>query len=202
MGALGRDVAALSRALWPDGPRPHLVGHSMGGLVARRAVLDSPAAFASVTLMSSGPAAVPEHQRPALEVLRELLPHTELADIWEAKSALDESRGIIPPPAEILEFLHRRWLRNSPAGLSSKAEILLNEPDRTAQLRACDIPTLVLCGADDDVWPPQWQEAMSQRLGGSYRQLAGVGHSPACDAPAETAASLLSFWGMADRLSG
>ena len=36
----------------------HLVGHSFGGLVARTAALADPAALRSLTLMSSGPAAI------------------------------------------------------------------------------------------------------------------------------------------------
>jgi pimeloyl-ACP methyl ester carboxylesterase len=196
LAALGSDVVTLSRALWPDGPRPHLVGHSLGGLVARSAVLEAPNDFASLTLLSSGPAAVPEHQRPALEMLRQLLPHTDLAVLWEAKQALDESKGADPPAPDVQDFLVRRWLLNSPQGLRVKAGILLSEPDRTEQLRSCDITTLVTYGDEDDVWSPDDQAAMSQRLNAAREVMAGVGHAPAADAPEPTADILLRFWGL------
>ena len=53
---LADDVLAVLAGL---GAPAHLVGHSFGGLVARAAALADPAALRSLTLMSSGPAAIP-----------------------------------------------------------------------------------------------------------------------------------------------
>lgn len=51
---LAADVIAQAHALRDAGP-VHLLGHSMGGLVVRRAVLDGGAeGWASLTVMSSG----------------------------------------------------------------------------------------------------------------------------------------------------
>lgn len=56
---LAGDVLAQAAAVSGDDGGPvHLVGHSLGGLIARAAVLRDHAPFASLTLMSSGPAAI------------------------------------------------------------------------------------------------------------------------------------------------
>ncbi len=192
--ALAADVVDLSRTIWPEGSRPHLVGHSLGGLIARAAVLDTPPAFASLALIASGPGAVPDQQQPALVALQHLLPQTDLADVWEAKQALDASKGLPVPAPDIQEFLRNRWLRNNPVGLRTKAGILLTESDRTAQLAAERIPSLVVCGSDDDVWPPALQESMARALGAGHEEITGVGHSPTTEAPELTGRILLDFW--------
>jgi pimeloyl-ACP methyl ester carboxylesterase len=53
---LAADVLAIADAVAPDAEGVHLVGHSMGGLIAREAVLKRAATFLSLTLLGSGPA--------------------------------------------------------------------------------------------------------------------------------------------------
>mgnify|MGYP002363802895 CR=1 FL=1 len=190
---LAADATGVARAVWPRGPRPHLLGHSLGGLVAREAILRSPDEFASLILLSSGPGAVPEHQRPGLEVLLQVLPLTNLADVYEAKLALDRSKGIEEPPEPIAGFLRRRWLASNPQALRAKAALLLHSGDDTAVLGTTGVPVLVVLGADDDVWWPEIQRAMAAELGAQAVELPGVGHSPAADAPEATAAAVLGF---------
>lgn len=192
--ALADDVGTLARRVWPEGPRPHLVGHSLGGLVARRAVLRAPAEFTSLTLMSSGPGQVPASQRPPLETLRQVLPAASLADVWEAKRAIDAAKGLAEPPADIQAFLRRRWLASSPWGLRAKAGILLTEPDLTPDLAATGVPALVMFGGDDDVWSPAAQREVAAILDAPVVELPGVGHSPASDAPDAACRALLDFW--------
>ena len=192
---LAADAVALSESIWPTGPRPHLVGHSLGGLVARAAALQSPGAFRSITLLASGPAAVPEHQQAPLRGLRAALPQLDLVQVWDVKQAMDAQAGIEPPAPDVQEFLRRRWISSSPAGFRAKAEILLAEVDRVAQLRATGLPVCVTTGTADDVWSPAQQAEMAQRLAGYHVRIQDAGHSPAADAPAATAAALLGFWG-------
>lgn len=191
---LAADVVAVSEAIWPTGPRPHLVGHSMGGLVSRSAVLRAPTAFASLTMLSSGPSAVPEHKQPLLEALRHALPDATLVDLWVAQQLADEASGVPSPPEDILEFLRTRWLRNSPYSLRAKAGLLLTEPDRTDELAATGIASLVAYGDNDDVWWPAIQKDMAQRLGSQRREISGAAHSPPTETPEQTAAVLLDFW--------
>ncbi len=197
LSTLAVDLLALIDTVSPDHP-VHLVGHSMGGLVARAATLTQPGRMASLTLLCSGPGALPEDQRPILEVLRAALESATLEQVWEAKVALDQSQGIETPPADIQEFLRRRFLANTPEALAAKARILTTEPDRTAELAVttarAGVPVMVLHGADDDAWPIDDQVAMGLALGAELCTIEDAGHSPAFEQPDETAAALVDFW--------
>jgi pimeloyl-ACP methyl ester carboxylesterase len=192
---LAADLHDACAALWPQGPRPHVVAHSMGGLVARRATIADPTFLSSLTLLGSGPAAIPDHQRPQLQALRQMLPQVSLVDVWNAKRVLDARNGVIDPAPEIQAFLERRWLANSPHGLRAKAGILLTEPDLTPDLRRTGVSTLVAFGRTDDVWWPELQESMAVRLGAPAVAIAGAGHSPNTDNADAVAEALVSRWG-------
>ncbi|MBA0051439.1 alpha/beta fold hydrolase [Streptomyces sp. AJS327] len=200
---LALDVLEMARTLaapapsGPGGPVPplHLVGHSLGGLIARRAVLRDPGRFASLTLMSSGPAGVAPGQRERLRMLREALPTLDMPAIWEAMRALDppDAEDPLTPPA-ITDFLRERWLATVPEQLSATAQQLMDEPDRVAELATAGPPLHVVSGEVDDNWPVPWLDEMAVRLGARRTTVPGAGHSPNAERPAETAAALLDFW--------
>jgi pimeloyl-ACP methyl ester carboxylesterase len=201
--ALGLDVVALAEALEI---RPHLVGHSFGGLVARAAALADPARFASLTLMSSGPGALPgAEQQQRLLLLEQALPVHGIEAVWRAKCALDEATGWWPPDdPSTAAFLERRFLANAPDGLVAKARQLRTAPDRVDELAAATrrpggLPALVLFGEHDDGWPPDVQRQMAERLGAAAVCVREAVHSPAAERPADTAAALDAFWRSLDR---
>lgn len=201
LAELAADVIALGQVIWPEGPRPHLVGHSLGGLVARAAVLSAPADFRSLTLLGSGPCAVPEHQQSTLHGLRAALPEMDLEQLWEVRQAMNANAGIASPPAHIEQFLRQRWLNSHPLSFRAKAEILLTEPDRVDELSLTGVPVCVTTGTADDVWPPEQQAEMAERLRGYHVRIQDAGHSPNADAPQATAAALLGFWSGLRRLA-
>ena len=189
--ALAAEVAAVVELL---GPPVHLVGHSFGGLVARRAALERPAAVASLTLMSSGPQALTGPRVDILDLLPDVLAAGGMgavADASEAMSAEDPAGQDVPE--EVRRFLRERWLRSSGTGLVGMADALRSEPDRVDALRGTGLPLLVLHGIDDDAWEPAVQAEMALRLGAVYRVVRGR-HSPAVEDPEGTAAALLGFW--------
>lgn len=194
--ALAEDVLTLLATL--DGP-VHLVGHSFGGLVARASTLADPGAVRSLTLMSSGPAAIPAPANANVGLLAQALPVMDLESIWVAKRQIESQTELDPPRPEIEDWMHRRFVANHPASLLRIAEQLLTEVDSTDELAALDRPVMVLYGERDDVWPPELQAATAERLGARCVALPDVGHSPAADAPEPTYAALLDFFATAER---
>ncbi|MEV5205243.1 alpha/beta hydrolase [Streptomyces sp. NPDC053720] len=189
-GELARDVLAQATAL--DGAGTvHLLGHSLGGQIARAAVLLDASPFRSLTLMSSGPAEVVEAQRLKVKVLGDALATLSMAQVWEAMRALD-------PPEEVAsadgEALRRRWLRHRPAQLIATGRGLATEPDRVAELAAVPLPVHVLSGERDDTWPVPLLDDMARRLGAHRSRIAGAEHSPNTDRPQETAVAIAAFW--------
>ncbi|MCX5399572.1 alpha/beta fold hydrolase [Streptomyces sp. NBC_00102] len=199
-GELARDVHAQAKALGSgDGTPLHLLGHSLGGQIARAAVLSDPAPFRSLTLMSSGPAEVSAGQREKVKLLGEALSALTMSQVWEAMRALDP-----PEDASAIdgggvdrgdgEDLRRRWLSNDPAQLLATGRQLSVEPDRVDELAATGLPVHVLSGESDDVWPVGLLTAMAGRLGARRTTIAGAEHSPNTGRPRETAAALVAFW--------
>ncbi|MCX4964644.1 alpha/beta fold hydrolase [Streptomyces sp. NBC_00654] len=192
---LARDVLAQAAALTEGGDgapgRIHLLGHSLGGQIARAAVLLDATPFRSLTLMSSGPAEVVAAQRDKVKMLSDALSVLSMAEVWEAMRALD-------PPQDADtgggEALRRRWLLHSPAQLIATGAQLAGEPDRVAELAALALPVHVISGERDDVWPVERFDAMARRLGARRTTVEGAEHSPNTARPRETAAALAAFW--------
>jgi pimeloyl-ACP methyl ester carboxylesterase len=196
--ALGADVAALYAKLQAT----HLLGHSFGGLVAREAVLGG-CAPASLTLMSSGPAALPGARAGELHHMLDYVDGTparelggKLAEIWSgALRPQAEASGVTEP---VLSFLDQRMLGSNPTGLVTMGAHLLKAEDKTAELAARAIPAFVLYGENDNAWPPAQQRDMALRLGAERTCIPGAAHSPNVEAPATTAHALTRFWNSAE----
>ncbi|MGW7056490.1 alpha/beta fold hydrolase [Streptomyces sp. NPDC054887] len=186
-GELALDVLAQAEAA---GTPVHLVGHSLGGQIARAAVLLDASPFASLTLMASGPAEVSEAQRQKIALLTQALTSMTMDQVWEAMRALD------PPEDADLDgpALRARWLRHNPAQLVATGRQLSGEPDRVAALAAVGLPVHVVSGVTDDTWPVPLIDGMAQRLGAYRTVIEGAQHSPNTDRPQETAKALAGFW--------
>jgi len=172
----------------------HLVGHSFGGLVARAAVLRRPAAFASLVLMGSGPAALTGPRVAVLPLMRPLL-EQGMPTLVEAMDALNAADArYLALDASVQGFLRDRMLASSAAGLIGMADGLIREPDRTEELRGTGVPVLVLHGQDDDAWAPSLQGEMAARLGADHVVIPGAAHSPAVEQPQPTLEALVEFF--------
>ncbi|MGW1891273.1 alpha/beta fold hydrolase [Streptomyces sp. NPDC002004] len=192
---LARDVLAQAAALGATAERPvHLVGHSLGGLIARAAVLLDPAPFRSLTLMSSGPARISPSQRKRVEMLQEALGAMDMTHVWDAMRALEPLEETHLNGRDDAEDLRRRWLRTSPAQLSATIRLLCTEPDRVDELSTVRMPKHVVSGDHDDAWPVPLLDRMAVRLGAHRTVVEGADHSPNTDRPERTAEALAAFW--------
>ena len=212
LGALGADVAMVADWLSDGhdsangagsasgGRGVHLLGHSLGGLVAREVLLARAAQISSLTLMSSGPGAL---SGPRALILQALLAEldgvgpdllgAEVERIWRTRLEPEALAGSVPP--DIIDFLGTRLLSSSPTGLRTMAETLLTCPDRTAALAGLDsVPLMVVYGENDDAWDPAAQEDMAARLRAKRICIPAAAHSPAVEAPETVASTLTSFW--------
>jgi pimeloyl-ACP methyl ester carboxylesterase len=196
---LAADVVAQTAAL-ADGHGPvHLLGHSLGGLITRSAVLAAaaPLPWASLTIMSSGPAAIDASQQARTKLLLDALPVMGMEAVWQAMREMDaeaaDSNAAEPAP-DISQFLYRRWMATVPEQVLATGRQLLDEPDRVEELAAVPVPKLVISGSADYAWPVPWLDGMAVRLDARRAVIDGAEHSPNAERPAETAEALIGFW--------
>ena len=211
--ALAADVIAMADAVAGDGDGVHLVGHSMGGLIAREAVLERTSGFLSLTLLGSGPGTIGGQRADALnDLLAGLDP-----DNGAEPDDLDQLTAMVrlawqtqfEPQARaegtdehIIAFLRERTLRTCPVSLIVLARYLLDCPDKTSELArvvAAGLPAMVVYGENDDAWPPSVQDQMARQLRAERTCIPGAAHSPAIEAPVTTASTLTAFWNAAER---
>ncbi|MEU9732167.1 alpha/beta hydrolase [Streptomyces sp. NPDC048002] len=192
-GELARDVLAQAEAL---GGRIHLVGHSLGGQIARSAALLDTAPFRSLTLVASGPARISDSQQRRVKLLRDALAVMTMPEVWEAILAMGPPEEVGGPARGIggMEHLRRRWLGNKPAQLTAAGTQLCTEPDRVAELAATALPCHVLSGERDDTWPVRLLDEMAVRLRAHRTVVPGAEHSPNAERPLPTAEALADFW--------
>ena len=167
-----------------SGAPVHLVGHSFGGLVSRAAALADPAALRSLTLMSSGPAAIPAPANQTIALLAQVLPAMDLETIWVAKRQI-EAQTETDPPAARDRGVAARPVRRQPPGRDAADRRAAAHRDRPHRRAAP--PSACRCSSPSATGTTSGRRRCRRRWpSGSVRRVAawpGVGHSPAADAP-------------------
>ena len=182
--SLARDVIDIAQHYGFE--KPHLLGHSMGGLVAQRATLDAPNYWSSLTLFCTGP-----HfslKKTELETLIHLLKTMTMADLW---SAYKEEEDKLSPRYELFK---KRWHASDPKSLSDTSRLLLDTQSVILELLATKIPAHVIYGENDDAWPLEMQDQMAKELSAPRTIIKDAGHCPNEDQPEETVKVLTNFW--------
>ena len=189
----GEELRELIAQRAEAGVPVHLVAHSFGGMVARRALIDgSRLPLATVTLLGTGPSSVPA---PASYRVRFFLAVTKMLHPVTGHRLLLLDRH--PDPA-VQAFIRHRIRGNDRRALRAMARWLISEPDQVdelaAVLRRDELPCLVLCGADESTWSAAEQRAMAERLDVPFTAIPDAGHSVNVQQPERLVEALLDFW--------
>jgi 3-oxoadipate enol-lactonase len=162
----------------------HLVGLSMGGRIARNFALKHPERVRTLTLANTSPG------------FDALTPEEVLRFVEERKNRTPES---------LRPLLGRRALPGAHEALLSSFTALRNESylktleasvtqDRAAPLEKIAVPTLVITGDEDRVYPPELARRLAERIpGAELVTLEGCGHLSNLEQPERFNEVLLDF---------
>jgi pimeloyl-ACP methyl ester carboxylesterase len=195
ISALAGDAIALAKSL---NKKVHLIGHSLGGLVAAHAIMRAPQYFSSLTMLCSGPGAIPFERQRNISAIRKGFPKVSLAAAWKVIEAEEKSTDPNKFSEAVWVFRKNRWMNNSPQALHEMAALLQDTEDfsdeLTQVLSANKISALVLTAENDDIWPLSVQQQLANTINAKYLVLPDAGHSPARETPAQTASALIDFY--------
>jgi 3-oxoadipate enol-lactonase len=210
------DVRGFGRSSKPSGPydlelfagdllhvldelavdRAHLVGLSMGGVIAQRFLLDHPSRLRSATLVSTSS----EISEKATANWRRLADRVETRGFGR----IDASRSFAPAFAaahpEVVAAAGAQTAANDPAGYAAAARAV-SAYNFTGALRHVRLPVLVVQGLDDQLTPPGGSVKMSRAIPfARLLMLPGAGHSLAVEQPLLFTAMLLAFTGAVEAM--
>ncbi|ACU74405.1 alpha/beta hydrolase fold protein [Catenulispora acidiphila DSM 44928] len=179
MSDLADDVAGLLDALGLDSA--HIVGLSMGGMIAQQFAIDHPQRVRTLcSIMSTTGAA--DVGQPSGEVLTLLLSpaatnRDEAVDNGQRMYATIGSPAYPMPPAELRALIGQAYDRSfTPAGTARQIACIVASPDRTAALAAVSVPSAVIHGDSDKLVDVSGGRATAAALGVEPLILPGAGH--------------------------
>lgn len=184
------DVIAVQDALAIE--KVHLLGHSFGGLVSRLAAIKHPDRFESFTLFCTGPGPTSTVHRIAN--LQKFMRGKTMLETWNALRDNPDSEIAFGPNDSWPAHIFKRWTSTDPEALMATVDMIVNEPDRTDELKNTGINFHAVYGEFDDAWSPAEQDAVAARLGAPVSVISGCGHCPNEEDPVQTVKILTSFW--------
>lgn len=185
---MAADTVGLLDAL--DIASSHVLGVSLGGMVAQVMAIEHRARVRSLNLFmtQSGNPGLPPSDPAALAILSKRAPdpREDREAFLSHQVALNRALGspaYPAPEAELRAFAALAADRAyNPAGPARQLAAARGAPDRRAQLRELTIPTLVVHGRDDPLFPPECGTDLARSIPGSWLiEPGGMGH----DLPAE-----------------
>lgn len=175
---MAADTAGLIDAL--DAAPAHVVGNSMGGMIAQTLAIEHPEVVASLVSIASttGNPAVGRPTPEALDAL--LLPRPRTRDeaierdlvgkrIWGTPGAWDED--------DYRRQSAANFDRSAPEGAAERQFAALTGDDRDARLAAVDVPALVIHGSLDPLIDVSGGRRTAEVIPGArYLEIEGMGH--------------------------
>lgn len=192
-------VAMASRVLADAPPRFVAAGLSMGGIVALEIARVAPERLAGLVLIDTNARADLPERSAARIAHQQGVRDGHLKDIVgeEMKPAYLATAN--RERRDILDLLMAMAENLGPDVFIRQSEAIRTRPDARAVLGGITCRTLVMCGAEDRLCPPQWHREIASAIpGAALEVIDGAGHLPPLEQP-ECFSQLVHDWLGADR---
>lgn len=185
----------LIEALGLGGARPHLAGHSMGGMIAAEMAAINPSGLDRLVLVASAGVWVDAHPAPDIFAMLPFeLAETLFADPKAGEAML--TAGLDFNDDEAL----KQFLVGNARKLGTAGKILFPIPNRRLSKRLYRVtnPTLLLWGREDKLFPPLYAERFADLLTSTRAEVQLVdraGHMLPYEQPGAAADAITTFLG-------
>ena len=180
--------------------KAHVVGHSMGTIVATHFAAAEPGRVRSLALF--GPLlAPPDQARPNIRARAAKARQEGMQGIADALVQASTSSETKQRRHTAVAFVRESLMAQDPDGYARSCEALAEMHPADASRIAC--PTLLVTGDEDVVSPPQSVRMMGQKIPGSrVETLRGCGHWTPVEKPDECIELLNRFYLDVNRIRG
>jgi pimeloyl-ACP methyl ester carboxylesterase len=175
-----------------------LLGHSMGGMAARRAVLAHPERVDAFVLMDTSPGRIAGLDSGLIDLAAEIALNDgmdELRRVLDEFSPLDTPAytRLLEERPDYKEFQDRKWEALSPVMWATLVLAIDRQPDQTLLLSTITCPTLVMVGELDANFVPAAETMAAAIPGAQLVVIPEAGHSPQFENPSVWIAALTRF---------
>ena len=186
-------VPELAAALLASLPsRFALLGFSLGGIAALEIVAQAPERVARLALIDTTPRPDPTDNHAVRRAAVERAAALEIGPF--VAEALCPSYFAEAAPAGLTALIVAMAESVGLKAMRRQTELAINRADSRPRLGAIAVPTLVLCGAEDRLCPPDLHRAMAETISGaSLVVVPGAGHFAPIEAPDATARAVLAW---------
>jgi pimeloyl-ACP methyl ester carboxylesterase len=190
------DVAGFFDAVGIE--RAHLVGHSMGGMIAQRFALDYPEKLRSLTLASTT-------CRPPKGAELMLMLWTDIIEKLGNEAFVNNviawcfTHDFIDKQYDALMMMRQMMLAHFaekpllPGPFRSQCAAITSF-DVADEINSIKVPTMVLVGREDILTPPKFSEKIASRIPGSTLNVIDGGHAYNQEVPSIFNQALLDFF--------
>lgn len=184
---MARDVLRLTRVLGIE--RAHIVGLSMGGLVAQQLAGDFPLVIASLTLCDTFASIPPQLESFARETLAWIAEH-DMAEVARVRVRAAFSDHVDPA---LCEYWIEQVAKNDKATYERAARATFSF-SAAGRLAGLNVPVLVMVGAEDRVTPPPLAHELAAQIPGArVVEIPRAGHISNAENPAAFNRALADF---------
>ena len=170
------DAAGVAKA--------HIVGASMGGMIAQLVAVEHPDRVLSLTsiMSTTGNPLLPPAKPEAMAALTApMAPDADLATILTRGAMVSKAIGSPGYPADDARLranVERDYRRSfHPTGAMRQMAAIVADGDRRARLKSVTAPTLVIHGADDPLVPVEGgRDTAAAIAGATILEVPGMGH--------------------------
>jgi pimeloyl-ACP methyl ester carboxylesterase len=171
IGRYAEHVDAFMRVL--NLPKTFLVGHSMGGAIVQTLALNHPEVIKGIVLAGTG---------VRLRVLPSILEGI-MNNFEETVPTITRAAFSRTVPREFIERGIEQLMRCRPEVLYGDF-LACDRFDIMNEVQNIDLPTLILCGSEDELTPVKYSQVLHTRIRGSrWEILPDAGHMVMMEAP-------------------